>query len=667
MVGASKILTVSYGTFSCTLEGFDDSFETMKAISEYFRDLAADDRYFGAEPATPDADMLARIAEREISKRVEAKVGDAGVVLRPTAIDKADAPAPVEAEPVVEPAPVHVEEVAQDVAEEAPVEVAKVPAALQTDLIDQENAPVAATSTLDAESVAAKLQRIRAVVSRADSDEPTYSEDQHAATPTDTDDQDDDFDINLFAEEQSTEEEAPVAEAEEDETDALIANIADEVAEIEDTEVAPSEVSEAERTESAASNTEVDDETDEVKADQTPVGENAISALLSRVADQAEDTPAVEKDTNDVEDEVLDLSAFVETDAPEIEVEPEIEEPEVAEVAEVAETPVDVEPESKSEPSAALARARARVVRVKRAALETAQEEDTVAELIDEAQAEQEEAKAEPRTVRPKRVKSSLSDEAEAELMRDLAAVEQEFATDTIDAAPSQPHGLGMDDEDQAVSRLMEETDQHLSDTDGSRRRSAISHLRAAVAAKQADDTLSDGSDDQDETETYREDLAKAVKPVSGDTDAPTRKLAPLVLVSEQRIDATPEQQPSERKVVRPRRVAASNLAIKEDFEVDVFDEDPQVAKSQTFAEYCEEMGAEGLPDVLEAAAAHCQFVMGLPHFSRPQVMKVAAESGEYSREDLLKSFGVLLRQNRIRKIKRGQFEVASNTRFRPH
>lgn len=80
----NKTLTVSHGTFSCTLEGFEDSFEMMKIVAEYFQNLAEEDPSFGTKSVQMDTDTLAKLAQEETSHHVDASEKDGHYVLSAT-------------------------------------------------------------------------------------------------------------------------------------------------------------------------------------------------------------------------------------------------------------------------------------------------------------------------------------------------------------------------------------------------------------------------------------------------------------------------------------------------------------------------------------------------------------------------------------------------------
>ena len=701
MMSNNKILTVSYGTFSCTLEGFDDSFGTMKAIAEYFRDLASDDRYFGAEPPQPDAEMLSRIAQKEISRRVEVREHEGKIVISATPDEDqvtleapalATTQANVQAEALIaaeaaratlaqaeenaEHARVQaeaeakaaadadatrlenarleaarVEEVrleaerqeAQPVQEEATIEPIETPAeeivprdlaaelpeaeaffASSSDESENDDtevnsvatapiAQVAAASEAHDDSIAAKLQRIRAVVSNADqaSDEEDFSEDQHAedfgsnaveethyAVTNDTTD-DDSFDIADFS----------VDTSDATETKADFDVQAEAIADIE-----------------AAS--QADDFAD-VQADQTAMDDDDMSAILARLEgskfDAAEDEIVLIETIEETADgeNLFDDTIYAGDDAL-----------------------IDVDLEDDLEPKRI-----ARVIKVKRADLEAAIAQGDLEEIEEGDD-------------------SSLSDADEAELALDLANVEIDladledpeseslFEDDTFEEAiapQSLPQIDGSDDDD--LSRLLAEADQQMDDEEGKQSRDAFLHLKAAVAVKKADAGLAEPTAEEEEV-AYRSDLATAVKPrrpsaggARSERPTQTERPAPLKLVAEQRVDAAGLDT---RGPVRPRRVALQEAAVNNE--------------AESFVEFAEDMGASELPDLLEAAAAYMSFVEGREQFSRPQLMnKVrSVEKENFSREDGLRSFGKLLRAGKIEKIKGGRFTVTNDIGYRP-
>ena len=648
MVGSSKILTVSYGTFACTLEGFDDSFDTMKAIAEYFRDLAADDRYFGAEPPTPDAEMLARIAENEIARRVEARMESSGIVLRAAALAASEnrAAEPVKEEP---------QAVAPSV---APV----MPPPVETPEVVEEVAPQPAPAPAMSESVAAKLQRIRAVVGKSSTGESDYIEDIHASEP------EEDFDLGsvIDATEEAPAQVAPmdvsIAETEVtfDEPEDTIGEdapaaepVAQQSAPVADVaspqEAAPLRRTRVIRLKRSEFDRALNNGTIEAVADKAD--EDVVAAALAatptekpveEVQDWADDTTANDYDETYDDADIVEASIMAKLAAAEVE----------ANEAEANQFDL--------------------------ASLDGADDIDFDAD-------------------------SSLSDEEEADLLRELSALdddEDDYDADEVesqnafvmeddyededeepvaDARADQRARALLDREPEAdardMSRILDRTDEQLRAPETDLRRRTLSHLKAAVAATEAARRMGEPVKSKEDEETdFRSDLSAVVRPTRptaggvlprraerGDDQPRTERPrpAPLKLVAAQRVDLAPEEAAPARPVapVRPRRVATESVST-----IDARD-------AESFADYVEEMGAHSLPDLLEAAAAYTSFVEGHEEFSRPHVMKKVREvlqDDDFNREDGLRVFGTLLREGRISKVRNGRFQVAEGTRFRP-
>jgi len=96
---------------------------------------------------------------------------------------------------------------------------------------------------------------------------------------------------------------------------------------------------------------------------------------------------------------------------------------------------------------------------------------------------------------------------------------EQSHRDEELDAAvraARKERALQVEDEDDALNRLMDATSSRMSDDDeGAVRRASIAHLKAAVAATKADDSIAQAAADEDEREMdqYRSDLARVVRP----------------------------------------------------------------------------------------------------------------------------------------------------------
>ena len=599
----NQILDVTYGHFSCRLEGFEDSVETMKLVVSFFHDLGGHDRFLDVGPLAPNMETLARLTEEQTGQAVDIETTENKVSLRVRPVTDDD-------EVTVEDAPHEAESVEQpDAAEEAAT-----PAVAHDEkaIVD------------DLSSVADKLQRMRAAAARKSAAaSESYSEDLSGQTATPAANPLSQRLSDLVKRTAQAEETAvadPAADAVHEEPDSVDVTDTDEA-------FADDEALDAD---------DINVFSDQMADTATPAEDEAYEETYEDefVADAATD----EADTPDADDEdlVANNSADDITDATEQTGDPELD-------AFLAEEDEQVEDDVDAEDVAATADAA--VEDIDMADDEDAPETDAPEEaplvLTSDDESEEDD--------------DDYNDDDEFDLEKEVAKVEAEIAARKGNDFARR--GLPRHVED-AMSRIMSQTDQHLNQPENRRHRDAFAQLKAAVAATEAARQLGDkGTEKRDPDEAYKDDLG-----AHDAKDETKPSLPPLKLVKSQEVKR-PEatlQQPNTSKPLDGPSERLRQIATTKEVDVEETTDD--------FAAFAASHGATDLADQLEAAGAFICFIEGENDFSRPQVMKLvqSASNAEISREDGLRSFGRLLRQARLVKLANGRFQVADNTQFRP-
>ncbi|WP_424939542.1 hypothetical protein [Aliiroseovarius sp. S253] len=675
MVDNNKILTVSYGTFSCTLEGFDDPFGAMKSIAEYFRGLAEKDRSFGAEPVAPDTAVLHQIAERESLKQVDAQVEDKGIILRQSDED------------------LNVQEAAAPVATQATVSKLDT-AVAEPQEIPREN-EAGAAHDLSEDDALSKLSRLRAVALDDYEASDEFLEDEHAASaakssPADLDDLNDIEELisnHAHASEVKVEEE-PMSETAD--RDAKRQRVKDRIAmnddgapnaetlgadlDIDENRVSSTLAASlgAAMAVSAMDTTSIEEEDGSDDAmDEAAQVSRVLRVKRQRLDDGREDVVVAETNTpgsDSIEDateiEVVEVSDAMQEDIPALTAEDEADL--AAELAQLeAETRAELEAQAEAEQEHAPDFAAV-------APLPPLSLDDTLRVAVQEVSAKvDEDTPAEDAETVPQ---SELHHEIEAL----LSTMEAESRVDARRERRAQVFDeQEATQDDTALERILAETNTHMDDQDASRRRNSISHLKAAVQATRADLTSgADKGEAEEEVETpYRSDLAQAVKPASPEattTNAPEpRRASPLVLVSEQRIKETDaEQDPTATaardRVIRPRRVNVSTSRKRPGAAGTDPDAEPATstnAELDAFTTFAADVDHSDIAGYMRAAAAFVTQSSGKTHFNRPQVVKLVTQldvPGSISREDALRAFGRLLRDGDIIKVAQGCYSLTA-------